>query len=297
MLKYFKNKKEIKNVNALILGVGYEGYLTNMKGTRKGPSRIIDTFDNHLESFDRFTENEPDNIFDFGYYEMVGANNFFRKSSSVMNEISSILDKFNGFSILLGGSHSVSNGFFNYLSKKEKPSDITILQIDAHPDLRYSTDDYAVGKDKYNHACVMRRAHELGFNIVQVGIRNISKFDFDFIRQKNIKVFEWGRGKEYSTEEIINSIPTEKVYLTFDIDGLDPSCAPATGTPIPGGLDFYYAQRLIRDLIKNKNLIGADIVEVSPIKNSVLTEYTAALLCYNIISYKLLKDNNKLIFK
>ena len=190
----------------------------------------------------------------------------------------------------------MSIGSFSAFSKLYNPSDITILQIDAHPDLRDNTYDYQETSDKFSHACTMRRGCEMGFKTVQVGIRTYSIFDHEFIKKNKLTVFEWGKKKTPTIESIIRSIKTKKVYLTIDVDGLDPAHTPATGTPVPGGLEWYYTRRLIRSLIKNKDLIGADIVEVSPVKDDVLTQYSAAQLCYDIMSYKLLKDKNKLKF-
>ncbi|MDP1619623.1 MAG: arginase family protein, partial [bacterium] len=194
------------------------------------------------------------------------------------------------------GDHSISVGAFKGIVKLFNSSEVTILQIDAHPDLRENTLDYKDVSNEFDHACTMRRACEMGFKTVQVGIRTISVYDYEFIKKNNLTVFEWGRGTTSKIKDIIKSIKTKNVYLTFDMDGLDPSVAPGTGTPVPGGLSWDYASELIRELILKKNLIGADIVEISPTKNDILTPYVAAHLCYNIMSYKLMKNKNILKF-
>lgn len=293
MLKFLEKVSGDEKLNAYILGAGFEGAYSYRSGAERGPSSIMYAFENNMEIFDRFTLNEPYEMFDFGYYEIKDINT--KTPEDAIGDITKELDKMDKkFTILLGGSHSVSNAFFLHLAKKYDPNDITILQIDAHPDMRENTEDYKKGASKFDHACVMRRACELGFKTVQVGIRTISRYDNDFIKSTNRKVFEWGHGGVPSIEEIISEIKTDKVYLTFDVDGLDPAHAPATGTPIPGGLDFFYAQGLIRKLIESKELIGADIVEVAPFDDDVLTQYSAANICYNILSYKLLKDADNL---
>ena len=101
-------------------------------------------------------------------------------------------------------------------------------------------------------------------------------------------VFEWGRGENASVDEIVASIPTHEVYLTFDVDGLNPSCAPGTGTPVPGGLSWDYANDLVRTVFQRKAVIGADITEVIPSPADPLTPYAAAQLCYNFIGWGLL---------
>ena len=295
MVHDFDEMKKRPSVDAYILGVGYEGDFSYRSGADKAPKEIMNAFLNNMEVFDRFTETEPFYSYELGYCELKKINK--QKAEKAIKRIKDNLaylkDK---FTIMLGGSHSISNAFFLFLAETYKPSDITILQIDAHPDMRENTNDYKENSSKYDHACGMRRACELGFKTVQVGIRTISIYDHEYITKNNLTVFEWSKGKEPTVEEIVSSIKTDKVYLTFDIDGLDPAHAPATGTPIPGGLSFTYAQKLIRELIKEKDLVGADIVEVAPFKDDVLTQYTAAVLCYNIISYKLLKEKNILKF-
>lgn len=295
MFKFLDDVIDIKNQDGLILGVGYGQSFSFRGGAEDGPSAIIDCFDNNMEIFDRFTRNEPYNILNFGYYELKDINKL--SPEKMVEELSSFyVSNKDKFILMLGGDHSVSIGPFDALSKVYDPKEVTILQIDAHPDLRDNPGDYKEKYSKFDHACTMRRACEMGFKTVQVGLRTISMYDYEYINENKLKVFEWGRGKVPSVKKIINSIKTDKVYLTFDIDGLDPKHAPATGTPIPGGLDWFYTLELIRELILRKKLVGADIVEVAPFDDDVLTQYSAAHLCYNIISYSLLKQKGELKF-
>ena len=171
---------------------------------------------------------------------------------------------------------------------------MTIFQIDAHCDLR--NDDGNSNPDqshisKYAHSCTMRRAFDFGYNIVQVGIRSYAKEERDFFKKNKIFVFEWGSRKP-SIDEIIASIKTKKVYITLDVDGIDPSHIPGTGTPVPGGLEWYFAINLLLKLIEKKDIIGADIVELAPIKGSVLSQFAAAQLCYFMIG-KVLQNNKQ----
>ncbi len=203
------------------------------------------------------------------------------------------------FLIMLGGEHTVSLGALEAISKKENPRDITILQIDAHQDLRNDNSDYSENKEKFAHSCVMRRIHELGFPIVQVGIRTYSKYEYEYWQKnkKTITVFEWGKKaspiglqpREIPISAILKAIKTKKVYITVDVDGFDPAYMPGTGTPVQGGLRWYYGLDLIEKAIDSKELVGADIVEVSPQRDSVLTEFGAALICYKIMAHKFKK--------
>ena len=295
MIESIINHKNIKTAEAIILSAPYGHSFSFRAGAENGPREIIKCLNGNLEFFDRFLLEEPFRDLKIYHHNLKNLNEL--SSTKMVQTIENFYkiqkDK---FIVMLGGDHSVSIGSFSAFSKLYNPSDITILQIDAHPDLRDNTYDYQETSDKFSHACTMRRGCEMGFKTVQVGIRTYSIFDHEFIKKNKLTVFEWGKKKTPTIESIIRSIKTKKVYLTIDVDGLDPAHTPATGTPVPGGLEWYYTRRLIRSLIKNKDLIGADIVEVSPVKDDVLTQYSAAQLCYDIVSYKLLKDKNKLKF-
>ena len=137
----------------------------------------------------------------------------------------------------------------------------------------------------------MRRIHELGFPVVQVGIRTYSKYEYEYWQKnkKTITVFGWNKKQKATINEILKSIKTKKIYITVDVDGFDPAYMPGTGTPVQGGLEWNYGLDLIRKAIEKKELIGADIVEVSPQRDSVLTEFGAALICYKMMTYKFRK--------
>ena len=281
--------------DTVILGAGYDATASHLKGAVNGPSAIIKSISEDIEFFDIHSKTEP------GYLYKIAAENLGNlnhldpeKMVEFVSENYRKLIDMKKFTVLLGGEHSVSLGALRAFSDKLNPKDVTILQIDAHPDLRdddSNSNPNQSSPSKFAHACVMRRAHELGFNIVQVGIRSYSKEEYEFFtREKNITVFEWSEGKKHSIEEIIKAIKTKKIYISIDIDGFDPAHMPATGTPVPGGIEWYFGSDLILSLINKKDLIGADIVEVSPRPNDVLTEYAAAQLCYKIISSQLLKQ-------
>lgn len=289
------NCETLDEADGIILSAGYGKSFTYGAGAEHGPSRTIDCFCNNLEAFDRFTQNEPWLIVNIGHHVLEGINDL--TPEKMVAEISQFYSANMGkFILMLGGDHSVSIGAFSFFSENFDASEITILQIDAHPDLRENTLDYRETSNQFDHACTMRRACEMGFKTVQVGLRTISVYDFEYIQKNNLKVFEWGRGETPKIQDIIDSIKTRKVYLTFDMDGLDPAHAPGTGTPVPGGLEWGYALSLIRELAIKKEIVGADIVEIAPAEKDILTPYSAAQLCYNIISYKLMKDKNILKF-
>jgi agmatinase len=293
---YSINCDDINEADGIILSAGYGRSYSYRGGAEFGPVKTIDALEEHLESFDRFTLSVPSTQLKIAHHELTDLN--LNTSKEMVTRISSFFEQ-NGtkFILMIGGDHSVSIGAFDGLSKIYNSSDVTIVQIDAHPDMRDDESDHKEnGHDKFTHSSTMRRGVEMGYKTIQVGIRTISIHDHNFIAENKLKVFEWGREQTPSVEEIINSIATEKVYLTIDLDGIDPAHTPGTGTPVPGGLEWNYTLKLIRELISAKDIIGADIVEIAPTEDDVLTPYAAAHLCYNIYSYVLLKNKGLLKF-
>jgi agmatinase len=291
MIDRIINTKDIKKAEVVILSAPYENSVSFMEGTAKAPKKIIDCLNNNLELYDIELECEPAKKIKTTHKEILGLRKL--PPEKAVKKISTEYQKLfnNGkFMIMLGGEHTVSYGALEAISRKENPEDITILQIDAHQDLRNDDGDYNESKERFAHSCVMRRAHELGFPIVQVGIRTFSKYEYEYWQKnkKTITVFEWGK-KEIPVSKILKAIKTKKIYISVDVDGFDPAHMPGTGTPVQGGLNWYYGLDLIKKATDGKELIGADIVEVSPQRDSVLTEFGAALICYKIMTHKFFK--------
>jgi len=291
MIDTVVNTKNEKEADVVILSAPYEGSVSFKGGTAKAPEKILDCLNNNLELFDLEYHCEPAKKIKTAHLEMQGLGNL--PPLQAVKKISSEYQKlFNDgkFIVTLGGEHTVTFGALEAISKKENAKDVTVLQIDAHQDLRDNNCDYDESCEKFAHSCVMRRIHELGFPIVQVGIRTYSKYEYDYWQKnkKTITVFEWGK-KLPSVNEILKSIKTKKVYITVDVDGFDPAHMPGTGTPVQGGLEWYYGLELLGKIIDKKELVGADIVEVSPQSDSVLTEFGAALICYKIMAHKFRK--------
>jgi len=282
------NCKDLKKAEYVILSVGYDATTSFRKGANKGPKEIINCLNTKVELFERFTKTEPAYLIKIGHKELKNLNKL--SLDGLIEKIAKeykLIHNQNNFVLMLGGDHSVSIGVFKCLSQIMLVNDVTIVQIDAHMDLRDDDSEYNdKNPSKYAHSCVMRRAIDFGFKTVQIGIRDYSREEYEFSQEKNLKIFEWGvKENNFSIDEIVKSIKTDRIYLTIDMDGLDPACAPAVGTPVPGGLDWNYASALIRELAREKYIVGADIVEVAPRKDDVLTEYVAAQMCYNTICY------------
>ena len=291
MIDKVVNIKDMKKADVVILSAPYEGGVSFMGGTAKAPQKILHCLNNNLELFNVELHCEPAKILKTAHREVLGLKKLIPEKA--VKKISSEYQKlFNSkkLILMLGGEHTVSIGALEAISKKENPRNITVLQVDAHQDLRDNNGDYSEKKDKYAHSCAIRRIHEFGFPIVQVGVRTYSKYEYKYWQKnkKTITVFEWNKNI-IPVEKILKSIKTKKIYLTIDVDGFDPAYMPGTGTPVQGGLSWYYGIDLIKRAINTKELIGADIVEVSPMRDSVLTEYGAAQLVYNIITGKFRK--------
>ncbi len=291
MIKTIINEENIDNADVVLVSAPYEKTASSHKGTVNGPKKVIECLDTQIEFFDRKFKVE---VRDFIKTAQINLNNLNDLSPEdaykKIKENSIELLKKNKFVFMLGGEHAISIGNLEALKNKYETKDVTILDIDAHCDLRNDDSDYSKNPSRYAHSAIMRRASEMGYNIVQVGIRTYCREEYEYFSdpKNNVTVFEWNK-EIIPIEQILNAIKTKYLYISIDVDGFDPAYMPGTGTPVQGGLSWYYGIDLIEKAIEKKELIGADIVEVSPISDSVLTEYGAAQLVYTIIANKFAK--------
>ncbi len=276
----FSNKDHSKVV---VIPVPYEATVSYGKGTSKGPAAVLEA-SQQVELFDEELCIEPHKI---GIYtheavhmemESVESATSFQK---LHDAVSPIVET-GKFPISIGGEHSLSLGAIRACA--ERFPDLSILQIDAHGDLRKSYDG-----NPYSHASVAYHVYKALPQplITQVGIRNISKEEVDWLEEEkpNINIF-WARQQDrWNFHEIIHTL-SDNVYLTIDVDGLDSSVMPSTGTPEPGGMSWYHLIDLIKVLCIRKNVIGADIVELSPIPNLHGPDFLVAKLLYKLIGYR-----------
>lgn len=260
-----------------ILPVPYDGTSTWIKGADKGPQAILDA-SYSIEYYDPETDSEVYKRGIFTEPAVVGFERPEEVTKVVRGRVERLLAK-GKFPVLLGGEHSVSIGAFEAFA--EKFENLTILQLDAHADLRDSYEG-----STHNHACVMARAKELA-PIVQVGIRSVEADEKKAMEKGRVfyahSIFD-GCGDEW-IEQVV-SLLTENVYLTIDLDVFDPSIMPATGTPEPGGMRWYEALKLIRRICAERNLAGFDLVELCPRETMWASDLLAAKLLYKILTYK-----------
>jgi agmatinase len=290
MIKSIINEKDIDNADVVLISAGYDKTASSHKGTKDGPKKVVQHLHNQVEFWSRKYKKNTNDFVKTTHKDLGNLNKL--NPEAVLKKIRTTCDQLiekNKFIFLLGGEHSVSIGHFQALVGKYKPKDVTIVQIDAHCDLRKDDSDYSDNPTNLAHSTVMRHASSLGYPIVQIGIRSYSDEEYKFFSDKknNVKVFEWSHpSKKPEKEDILKSIKTKYIYITIDVDGFDPSVMPGTGTPVPGGLKWNYGVKLLEKLINKFELVGADLVEVSPQSDTVITEYASAELVYQMITEK-----------
>jgi agmatinase len=182
--------------------------------------------------------------------------------------------------VMLGGEHSITAGGVRALLKKHP--NLSVLQLDAHADMR---DTYLDSPD--SHACVMRRIREL-CPAASVGIRSLSEEEAEYLKSHPAPIWSTRAFRRLRGEwkPILDAL-TEDVFITFDLDGLDPAYLPGTGTPEPGGLDWYEASDLIGEVAKSRRIVGFDVVELAPIAGDVASDFLAARMTYRMIGHML----------
>jgi agmatinase len=265
----------------VIIPVPYDGTSTWQKGADKGPQAFLEASEN-MELYDIETDSE---VYKQGIFlaDPVTENRSAEAMVLAVHEITKKYINRNKFVTIFGGEHSISIGTIRAFS--ERFQNLTILHIDAHADLRKEYEG-----SKFNHACAVYEASQ-HTNLVQVGIRSM-----DITEKRTInpdKVF-FAQDMAISSdwiEDVIDQL-TENVFITFDLDALDPSIMPATGTPEPGGLLYYETLEFLKLVFEEKNVVGFDMVELCPNKNEKSSDFLAAKLFYKMLSYKFASKND-----
>lgn len=266
-----------------IVPVPYDGTASYMPGSRMGPTAIIDASAN-VEIYDHDLDMEPARVGVFTYPEVrVFANNPEGMLTEIERSVSGILSK-GRFPVVLGGEHTVGLGALRAFGARK---DFALVCLDAHGDLR---DSYQ--GSSYSHACYLRRASE-HVECCSLGVRSISREEIRYARETGLRVVF---AEELLAEGIdctdIDFIP-ENIYLSIDLDVLDPSIMPATGTPEPGGLDWYQAVRLLERIISGRRILGVDVVELRPQPGNPAPDFVAAKLLYKVMGYIVKKSRNR----
>jgi agmatinase len=268
-----------ENSRVLILPVSYEGTVSYGTGTGEGAMAIIEASRN-MELYDEETDTE---VFKIGIHtldEFASRPQPARMMSELYERTVELL-KHEKFLCMIGGEHSISAPIIK--AHAEKFHDLSVLQIDAHADLRDTYDG-----TPHSHASIMARVvKDLRLPAVQVGIRSISAEEARTLDGGLPTRIFWAKdiaGKTDWIDSAVNSL-TENVYLTIDIDGLDPSLVPTTGTPEPGGLGWYETLALIRKIAEKRNIVGLDLVEFSRVEGQDAPAFLCAKLIYKSLAY------------
>lgn len=267
----------LDDAKIVLLPVPYDGTSTWQKGADKGPDAFLEASEN-MELYDIETQSE---VFKKGVYlaphiseasspeKMVEA--VYRTTKNYINQ--------EKFVTLFGGEHSISIGSMKAFS--ESFEDLTIVQIDAHADLRESYEG-----SECNHACAMHAISKTN-NLIQVGIRSMDESEVEHLDQTRT-YFAHELYDEWMDDAIGQMTPN--VYITIDLDGFDPSICPSSGTPEPGGLLWYETLDFLKRIFKYKQVVGFDIVELCPNPQEKSSDFLAAKLYYKLLTYKFYSD-------
>ena len=266
----------LDDAGIVVLPLCYENAPSYGTGSKEGPLHILNA-SVQLESID---EETLTNWGEAGIHTLppLVPSNDPKKAVNEMKKAAAAVLKRKKFLLSLGGDHAISIG--PIMAAAEIHPDIGVLQVDAHLDMRNRWNG-----SRYNHACVMRRvADDIKIPFVQVGIRSFSPGEAGYVKRKKLKPFyahNIDSLDDLWIDKAVNSLP-EKVYMTIDLDGLDPSVIPGTGTPEPGGLSYRQLIKLIKAVGKEKKMVAADINELAKIEGSQVSEYTAAKIATKI---------------
>lgn len=277
----------LEEADAAILSIPYEGTVCYGTGTGQGPAAILRAGP-HLETFDEELRWETDGNLKLCTLPPVGPREGERPESYLgrVRQTCAGFGLMPPFPLAFGGEHSISPALMAGL--REDWSGVTVVHIDAHADLR---DEYL--GSPLNHACAMKRILDLGIaKLISIGIRSCTSEEFELARDddriETLYAHEMVDAQRWAALlDQLRGLDGD-VYLTIDIDGLDCTLCPGTGTPQPGGLTFHQALDVLRATIRESraNVIGADIVEVAPMEGTQVNEMVAAKLGFKILTYK-----------
>jgi len=273
---------DFDTARVVVLPVPFDRTTSYVPGTRTGPHEIL-VASSHMELWDEETQTDVHSI---GIYTLPEIEFPFATMEEVVAElhrVASQILKFDKFPVFLGGEHSITPPLVAAVA--EKYPNLSVLQIDAHADLRR---DYM--GTPHSHACAMRRTLEFA-KTTQVGIRSLSTEEAADLPLLNTTIFyDYNMRRDTNWMDRVVDTLNDNVYITIDVDGFDPAIMPATGTPEPGGLSWYEGLALLRKVIERRNVVAWDIVELSPMGGNVAPNFLCAKLIYKMLAYKFGKD-------
>lgn len=264
----------------VLIPVPYDGTSTWQKGSDKGPEAFLHASEN-MELYDVETRTE---VYKQGIYlaDAITENSSPEAMVEAVHKSVKTFIKRNKFVTIFGGEHSISIGTIRAFN--ECFDNLTVLHIDAHTDLRKSY----LGS-KYNHACAAYEASQTT-NLIQVGIRSMDAIETTVMDEEKVYFAHELATDEFWMDSAIDQM-TDNVFITFDLDALDPSILPSTGTPEPGGLFWYETLEFLKKVFEEKNVVGFDMMELCPNPNEKSSDFLAAKLYYKMLSYKFVDDD------
>ncbi|WP_185862664.1 agmatinase [Blattabacterium cuenoti] len=260
----------------VLIPVPYDYTGTWKKGSKKGPKAFLSASE-HMELYDIETNSE---VYKRGIFIVPSVVNSSISSRKMVKKVYNITKKYllkEKFVTFIGGEHSISIGSIRAFG--EKYMNMSILHMDAHADLRP-----IYNGDPYNHACSMHEASQK-YPVIQIGIRSMDISEKSYIQNGNIFYFHEIYQNDLWMKKAIQRL-SENVFLSIDIDVFDPSIAPSTGTPEPGGLSWYTTLKFLKMVFQKKKIIGFDIVEFLPNEQESSTDFLVVKLYYKLLSYK-----------
>lgn len=266
---------KLETSKIVLIPVPYDGTSTWQKGADKGPEAFLHASEN-MELYDIETETE---VYQQGVFlaDAVTVNSSPEAMVDAVHQATKKYIKKNKFVTVFGGEHSVSIGTVRAFN--EMYPSLTVLQLDAHADLRKAYQGSAC-----NHACAMYEASQ-NTNLIQVGIRSMDVIEKTVMDQEKTYFAHEMALEDTWVDTAIDQM-TENVFITIDLDVFDPSILPSTGTPEPGGMLWYETLDFLKQVFKEKNVVGFDIVELCPNKIDKSSDFLAAKLYYKMLSYK-----------
>jgi len=254
-----------------VVPFSYEGTTSYIKGTSKGPKALLKS-SHHLELFDeQFRINPAEKgIFTFPITD--------KKEIAQLNMEKSLGN--NKFPVMIGGEHSITSMVFGAVQKRFGKMNCVVF--DAHADIK---DKYS--GERESHACVSRRLYEKTGSVAILGVRSLDEEEDEFISGNRIPVYYAHEQDSDKALKVANSLdPRLPTYVSFDLDGLDPSIMPGTGTPEPGGLSWHESISILESVFRRYNVVACDCVELMPLKGSIVSEFTAAKLAYKMMALR-----------
>ncbi len=270
---------QLEKAKVVLIPVPYDGTSTWGKGADKGPEAFLKASEN-MELYDIETDTE---VYQQGVY-LANAIEEDSSPEAMVNAVHKTTKEYikkNKFVTVFGGEHSISIGTIRAFN--ECFDNLTVLHIDAHADLRKSYDG-----TNFNHACAVHEASQTT-NLIQVGIRSMDAIEKTFMDEEKTFFAHDMVADDYWTDKVID-LMTDNVFITLDLDALDPSIMPSTGTPEPGGLFYYETLEFLKQVFQDKNVVGFDIVELCPNEVDKSSDFLAAKLYYKMLSYKFMGE-------